>query len=53
MPSMISRILILGLDEDDDYLRSYAEAVRESGGEPVRRWLPVGWRGDDERRRLF
>jgi len=38
MPAMDPLILILGLDQDDDYLRTYAEAVRISGGEPVRRW---------------
>jgi len=47
MPAMDPLILILGLDQDDDYLRTYAEAVRTSGGEPVRRWLAESIRRDD------
>jgi putative glutamine amidotransferase len=47
LPSMNPRILVLGLDRDADYLRTYAEAVRTSGGEPVRRWLAEECRRDD------
>jgi len=40
-------ILILGLADDDEYLSTYADAVRAAGGEPVRRWLAEGDRRDD------
>jgi putative glutamine amidotransferase len=39
MGSMNPRILVLGLDKDDDYLRTYTRAVAASGGDPDRRWL--------------
>ncbi len=38
IPAMNPRILVLGLDADDDYLRAYTDAVRFAGGEPDRRW---------------
>ncbi len=38
MPAVNPRILVLGLDADDDYLRAYTDAVRFAGGEPDRRW---------------
>jgi putative glutamine amidotransferase len=47
MPFMNPRILVLGLDVDEDYLRTYTEAVRASGGEPDRRWPEQSIRKDD------
>jgi putative glutamine amidotransferase len=44
MASMNPRILVLGLDKDDDYLRTYTRAVDASGGEPERRWLTPSMR---------
>lgn len=35
---MIPRILILGPPAEDEYLKTYAEAVRFAGGDPVRDW---------------
>lgn len=31
LPSMNPRILVLGLDRDADYLRTYTDAVRDGG----------------------
>ncbi len=47
MLGMIPLILVLGLDADDDYLRTYSDAVRFAGGEPDRRW-PAEFLGRDE-----
>jgi putative glutamine amidotransferase len=44
---MQPRILILGLDTDDDYLRTYAAAVAATGGLPERRWLGESMRRDE------
>jgi putative glutamine amidotransferase len=47
MPFMNPRILVLGLDADEDYLRTYTGAVRASGGEPDRCWPEPLIRKDD------
>ncbi len=47
LPSMNPRILVLGLDRDADYLRTYTDAVRAAGGAPYRRWMAEECRRDD------
>jgi putative glutamine amidotransferase len=44
---MNSRILVLGLDTDEDYLRTYTDAIRIAGGEPDRHWMADECRRDD------
>lgn len=44
---MIPLILVLGLDADDDYLRTYTDAIRFAGGEPERRWPAEFLRRDE------
>jgi putative glutamine amidotransferase len=44
MPSMNPRILVLGLESDEDYLSTYTKAVAASGGDPDRRWLSASMR---------
>ena len=44
MPVVNPRILVLGLDSDEDYLSTYTKAVAASGGDPDRRWLTASMR---------
>ena len=44
MPVVNPRILVLGLDSDEDYLSTYTKAVAASGGDPDRRWLAAPMR---------
>ena len=44
MPSMSPRILVLGLDSDEDYLSTYTKAVAAAGGDADRRWLAAPMR---------